>query len=670
MTNYWAIAIGINQYQSFQPLMYAQWDAYSLQQCLQQDGLFPSSQCRLLTDTSPPVDGYSTQPSRQQIQHHIVDVCQRHIDVDDVLWVFFSGYGACDGRRDYLMPLDGDPRQSIATGIPMSELFATLKTTPTSNIVLLLDMKQFGGGTASESGHLLGQHTLALAQEHQIPTILSCQPGQFAHETLALRQGLFTAALLEGIQHAGCITLEHLAQYLGDRLPELSEQHWRPRQDPAILIPPELRYQLILPGKEKPGSRAPGDQRSPFVTPGSAPDVAPEPEESPPAPPRAPTQGSPPSAPAPTPTPAPLPAPLVPGVQPGEETEPSTEDDQRFWRDLLKWGGALLALLLLGVLIRNWSAFRGGPDVAPSNDNASERIQPAPSSAQANASNGTPAAPAATENTPPLNFDAESNVPIDSPLDAAQQAIAAGLPLKALDILDQVPARNQTEQYATLRAEAEQLTNQVEQTNRAILNAALASMNQAREEAPVNQASDFHRAMEQASRIESGQPFYDEAQQYIERWSYVILDLAQARANTGEYEDAIASARLIPPSQEDAYAQAQQFIQQWQQNITQTSATQDAIEQASALIQPDQASSYNDAIAQLRRIQPDQPGYEAVRAQINQWSKDILQIAYARLNDGDVYKAINAAALVPDDAEVYLEAREAIEGWRTELRGN
>lgn len=650
MTNYWAIAIGINQYQFFQPLMYAQWDAYSLQHCLQRNGQFPASQCRLLTDTAPPVDGHSTRPSRQTMQHHIVEMSQKQVRSGDMLWVFFSGYGVCDGGRDYLMPLDGDPRQPVATGIPMSELIATLKTAPTSNIVLLLDMKQFAGG--GSTGSMLGQHTLALAQEHQLPTLLSCQPGQFAHETLALRQGLFTAALLEGIQHAGCITLEHLAQYLGDRLPELSEQHWRPRQDPAIFIPPELRYQLILPGKDTAGESSTAAPPGGVATP-------------------APQEHKPPSEHLPDPVQETVPSQTPPFPSP----EAPSSDDQHFWQDLLKWGGALLALLLLGVIIRNWPAFQGDPDAPPSTGNANERVQSIPSGTspvpQSNTGKPPESAASDTANTPPLNFDADSpQVPIDSPLEAAQQAIAAGLPLDALDILDQVPASEQTERYADLRAEAERLNNQVAQTNRAILNEALASMNRAREEAPVNQASDFHRAMEQAKRIQPGQPLHDEAQQYIERWSYVILDLAKARANTGDYADAIASARLIPSSQEDAYAKAQEFIQQWQQNITQTSANQDVIEQASALIQPGQASSYNDAIAQLRSIQPGQSGYEDVRAQINQWSKDILQIAYARFNEGNVYEAINAAALVPNDAEVYLEAREAIEDWRIELRGN
>jgi len=680
MANYWAIAIGINQYQFLQPLMYAHWDAYCLQQCLY-DVQFPPHHCRLLTDTSPPAAEHATVPTRENIQHHIVDLCQGRVAADDVLWVFFSGYGVHDNGRDYLLPIDGNYTQPVSTGIPVSELFATLKTAKTSNIFVLLDMKRFGGSIGADHAQL-GQHTLSLAQEHEIAVILACQPGQFSHETLALRQGLFTAAVLEGIQHSGCITLEHLTQYLGDRLPQLSEQHWRPRQDPAAVIPQQLRYQLFLPGKGSSGSpgTAPGNESGSGTVPVTSPEAPPSngKNQQQPYPAVPPVTGQPVPSPGSPPVKEPLP-------RDSSKPAPAPDSDPEFWPNLLKWGGLLLVLLLMGVLIRNWDTLRGNSDPSspgtPAENTGANLDNAAPMSSSSGNSNGLSSANDSADNDSAgispgdsslanasvLNFEADSP---EAALEGAEQAIAAGLPLKALELLDQVPANAQTERYADLRAEAERLNNQLTQTNQAILDEALASMNRGREEAPVNQASDFHRAMTQATRIQPGQPLYNVAQNYIERWSYVILDLAKARANTGSYDDAIASAQLIPDSQAEPYGRAQQFVSQWQQQATQTSASQDAIAQASTLIQPGQASTYNDAIAQLRSIQPEQPGYAEVRAQINQWSQEILQIAYTRADSGDIYEAINAAGLVPEDAEVYLEAREAIEGWRTQVRGN
>lgn len=672
MTNYWAIAIGINQYQALQPLLYAQSDAYAVQHFLSQDAHFAPEHCRLLTDTSPTIDGVSTVPVREVIQHHVVQLCQHDIQDGDVLWFFFSGYGVQSEGRDYLLPADGDPNQPIATGIPISELFATLRTAPTPNVVVLLDMKQGERSVGAET--LLGEHTLALAREHNLAVFLACQPEQFSHETLALRQGLFTAALLEGLRHHGCITLEHLAQYLSDRLPELSEQHWRPRQNPALFIPTDLRYQLMLPGKvATPGEGTPPDG------PGMR-----EPPPSPPSPSLPPLEPPPITGPAPAPPPhaQPIPTPNEPDEAVPDE---AVFEDDAFWQRLLRWGGLLIALLLLGVVFRNCAAFQGGtgpetpdappgeaesraPDAPASGSSASMLVEPSGAATPLDLSD--PGGAANVDSSLESDFPAPGEVTPQSALESAQQAIATGHPEDALRWLDLVPSGEQTAAYGDVRAEAEQLSRQIRQTNRAILSEAIASMNRGRESSAVNQASDFHRALSQASRIQPGQPLYEEAQTYIRRWSHVILDLAQSRAETGSYIDAIAAAQLVPPNQTELRQMADQWIDEWQQRADQRSTDQAQLEQAQASIRPGQASSYNEAIAQLRAIQPEQPSYDAARAQIDQWGSDILQIAYERAEDGDLYEAINAAALVPNDTSAYLEAQEAISGWRQQLRGN
>lgn len=663
MANYWAIAIGINQYQRLQPLMYAQRDAYAIQQFLVEEAQFSVSQCRLLTDTSPTVEDRPTLPTRESIQHFVVQICQQAIQPEDVLWFFWSGYAVRHQERDYLLPIGADPMQPIATGIPISELFATLRTAPTQNIVVLLDMKRCSGTIDDSSG--LGEHTLALAAEQNLAVFLACQPSQFSHETLALRQGLFTTALLEGLRSYGCVTLAHLAQHLGDRLPELSQQHWRPQQDPAIVLPAELRYQLILPGKvaspEEPlPPNVPGldlSQPRPSAPPPLEPPI-PLPTPTPtPSPTQPPTAGD--SALTPPP-PAPPAAPLPPSSV--IEPELAADPDEYFWARLLKWGGLVLGLLLAGVLIRNWSALRGS-DNSPQNQSRANgaEVVPAPSDI----------GEAAVIPEDLLVFDDDSPATDDPQvaLQQANQALATGQPEAALRWLDQIPASDQGEEYTALRAEAEQLSSQVGQTNRAILDEAIASMNQTRENTPVNQASDFHRAITQANRIQPGQPLYEEAQQAIQRWSRIIIDLAEARAKTGNYADAVSSAQLVPPSQTELRQIAEQKMEEWQALLSQESSNADAIAQAEALIQPGNASSYSDAIAQLRNIQPGQPGYNQSRVQIDAWGQEILAIAYDRAAADDLYEAVNAAALVPEDSSVYLEAREAIAGWRQQIRG-
>ena len=75
----WAISVGINQYQRFQPLSYAQHDAQAMHQFLIETAGIPAEQCLLLTETSPPQWGKSTYPDRQTIQSWLDLLTQRYI---------------------------------------------------------------------------------------------------------------------------------------------------------------------------------------------------------------------------------------------------------------------------------------------------------------------------------------------------------------------------------------------------------------------------------------------------------------------------------------------------------------------------------------------------------------------------------------------------------------
>jgi hypothetical protein len=244
MANYWAIAIGIDQYQQFQPLMYAQRDAQALRSFLTKESNIPAKQCFLLTDSAARRQRTEAYPSRDKIQACITRTCQQRLQAGDFLWCFFSGYGVQFDGKDYLLPIDANPDRIAETGIPIELLFSTFETAPTPNIMLVLDVNRSSNPVP---GPGFGDQTVLLAREHGIPTLLSCLPNQLSHETLSLRQGLFTAALLEGLRHQGWSTIEQLVQYLSYRLPELSQQYWRPQQDPLAIVPSDKRFQLVLP---------------------------------------------------------------------------------------------------------------------------------------------------------------------------------------------------------------------------------------------------------------------------------------------------------------------------------------------------------------------------------------------------------------------------------------
>ncbi len=182
-----------------------------------------------------------------------------------------------------------------------------------------------------------------------------------------------------------------------------------------------------------------------------------------------------------------------------------------------------------------------------------------------------------------------------------------------------------------------------------------------------NQASSYNRAIRQAKTIEPDSPFYQQAQADIIRWSEVILDIAQGRANQEDFAGAIAAAKLIPQDETSAEFIAQQATEavvHWQLRAQRQNLYQNYLAAAKIIINPSQASSYNRAIRILRQIPPGVKEYQEAQNLIRQWSQQIYLIANHRAAKGDFKQAIEAAALVPKDSPYYQEAKNSMIRWK------
>jgi Caspase domain len=228
MTQYAAILIGVDRYQYFQPLSFAGADARSMADFFQQDANWSPERCLLMTDSSAPVDSKSTFPHRQNIQQWLETFCWDTLQAGDVACFFFSGYGIKSGDTEYLMPIDGDPQCPEKTGISLNYLYRQLSA-PGLDAIVFLD--------ANRSGQGFGETTAALAREFEIPTFMSCQSPEFSHEAMGLKHGIFTSGCLEALRSHPNLSLDNLQKYLAKRVPELSEHHWRPIQNPAAILP-------------------------------------------------------------------------------------------------------------------------------------------------------------------------------------------------------------------------------------------------------------------------------------------------------------------------------------------------------------------------------------------------------------------------------------------------
>lgn len=569
MVNYWAIAIGINQYENFQPLTYAERDAQAMQHLWAMEGGIPIEQCLLLSDNATPEATNTPVPNRDVILDLLTDVCQRRLHPDDVLWLFFSGYGAQYQDKDYLLPIDADPTQIPATAIALEDLFGILQAAPTRNILTLFDMNRSQGTLGGEGA---GAQTLELAQNLQLSLILSCRPDQFSHETLLLRQGLFTSVLLEGLRSYGCLTPEQLAQFLRDRLPELSEHHWRPRQDPVAVIPEQQRYQLMLPGKPRPISEPPTEGG--VVQP-------PEPPIVPPLPPPPDTDD---------------------GTDPTDGQLPG--EDERTWQKLLRLGGLTLLALLALVVLRNGETVIRPTTARPSPGEEVTPPSPALPIGEPDAEGATPQPPPPTDPvTPP-------SVVQPNPVPPAPQ----NPELPPVGSIGGDPSGSGGPS-ATDR-------------DRQILDNARATLSRFRSDAPTNQVSEIGEAIRQLRQIPPGNPVYAEAQQSLDRWSAMIFDMAigrAARRNGGDsvlaaqnYQAAIAAAQLVPSDRPEIHSAALRSITVWSQK-TMDLANLNASQGALGL-----------AIQVANYVPPHTPAYAEAQRAIATWQAQLQTPASAQ----------------------------------------
>jgi uncharacterized caspase-like protein len=588
MANNWAIAIGVNQYQFFQPLGCAQADAEALKDFLVIEAGFLQQQCLLMTDTSPPLGDRSTYPTKENILLLLEDLAAACWQPQDRLWFFFSGYGINHNGQDYLMPIEANPAHIEETGIELRALMQSLQLARLDTLILL----DINRAYATQANTLIGQETIELAQELQIPTIISCQPEQFSHESTELGHGFFTAAVLEALRSGNGNTLEDLERYLSLRTPELCQHYWRPTQNPITIIP--SRQQGILPASQNHHRKNTNALSSKKILAAA------------------------------------LPAPslhshshqLVTSATTWNgvgEVEGVRENNSKFTQQnsnlgRLWWGVSTMMFigLLAMAFLRNQAGFRT-VEISPAatkitNDDSDTEILPVlPNSARNNKIvKILPTVPPPLQNnqikplTVPQSESAKRKQALSDlakmslqPSQASDLSLAIAKAKKIKPgtqgyeqaqtniqiwsgmILDLAKNRAQQRKYKRAVAAAE-LINQ-DQPNYPQAQAAIQQWRQQAKQHVANltlldaanaliqpgQASTYNRAIEVAKKVSPGEPGSDQARKSINKWSEIILQLAKRRASRGETKAAIVTASLVPEGT-SAYNKAQQAIEKWQ----------------------------------------------------------------------------------------------------------
>jgi WD40 repeat protein len=232
-------AIGINDYyDSRLRLNYAVADAKSLSSALAVAGrnLFP------VIRVATALDGEATRDHIQSIFAKLVG----EMKPSDVFLFFIVGHGATIDGRYYFLPYDFryDNENSIRDkAIDQDQLQAWFSMIPAKKSMLIFDTCESGSMTQEVVATRGLEHLIALERLTQAMgrTVLSASTATAPALEGYRNHGVYTYALLESLEkadfkHDGLITDTEIAEYVANRVPELSYQAFNFRQIPQMKI--------------------------------------------------------------------------------------------------------------------------------------------------------------------------------------------------------------------------------------------------------------------------------------------------------------------------------------------------------------------------------------------------------------------------------------------------
>ncbi len=495
-----------------------------------------------------------------------------------------------------------------------------MSKSPVEQVLIMLDIKH---SCLTGMDNQTGVQTRELAKELEIPLLLSCHPNQVSEETSALRLGFFTAALLEGFDSGKCTTLKNLDNFLSNRLPELCTEHLRPKQNPLMMVnPTDKMNQIILPQKiqvdsnsapEKEGviveslvgSTTTKQVSNPIKTSMTTKTTQTEmvngnTNNNSTVASQVNSQNN------------------LNKVEMSENIAQNIQPDKSFLQKLIAGSSLTSIVLLLGVFLTNKSIFFSKqvvsegdlPTMKIEEDNSSEAtLTPSP---VVSASEGKSTANNST--TKENEQKQEENQPLPNQLILSEavtvlNSISASSFSQAIIKASQIPqsdplypeAQNQIERWSltildiasgrALKGDYDGAINaaklvpknvrpiyqeaqlaiaawepQLAQQKKANEGFNEALLKSAKEQIQPGQASSYIKAINEARKIRSGEPKYEEAQKLITQWSNTIFSIAQVRAKNKNLSEAILAGELVP-SGTPAYESAQKALADWKSQI-------------------------------------------------------------------------------------------------------
>jgi len=237
----WALLIGIEKYHRANKLTCTINDVHQLSQTLRARGGFEPDCILEITDDNP---NPRYQPLKSSLLAELPTWLGRP-GKDDTIVVYFSGHGFRDAAgKMYLAPIDCDPENAAATGIPIEWLREQIGGCRAGFKLLVLDACHAG----SEKGE--DEHSGVAAKDlgdpfqnlEKVVTLASSTADQKSQIWEDKRQSLFSYWLTQGLKgHAdkdndGAVDVDELYEYVSRTVKHTSEVYFPRPQTPVRIV--------------------------------------------------------------------------------------------------------------------------------------------------------------------------------------------------------------------------------------------------------------------------------------------------------------------------------------------------------------------------------------------------------------------------------------------------
>lgn len=237
----WALLIGVEDYKLASPLRHTLNDVHQLAHTLQDRGEVPENQILQITDDAPDA---RFQPLRESLMNELPKWLEQPGPDDNVL-VYFSGHGFRDeAGHMYLAPIDCDPSNAAATGIPVEWFREQIAACRGKFKLMIIDSCHAGSEKGETDVKSIGAKDLAepFRDLGDVVTLASSTGDQKSQIWEDRKQSLFTYWLNEGLKgHAdenedNQIDVDELNKYVHRNVVRTAERHFPREQTPVRIV--------------------------------------------------------------------------------------------------------------------------------------------------------------------------------------------------------------------------------------------------------------------------------------------------------------------------------------------------------------------------------------------------------------------------------------------------